>query len=407
MIIYSPRIFQAVLTGFAEYRFFKWNRKITALFLLFNAFWQYCSTRTLENTLEASLMTITLSIFPLKNKNEHGSKFLWLVGFMFFIKPTSAIICAPLCLYHICYCGKTINQLIRDYFFIFGIVSVIAIAIDSYCYGQFVITPWEFFKVNVLTGVANYYEAKSIIWYLRFTILYFLLVKIILVPIVINKLSSQPITSEKLLVSVFIIMWSITIYSILPDKEHHYLLPLLPSLLIYVVMYFDYREYVSEIEEKFIAVIMIGVNIWIFYICASNLRGSAQIMSYLREEIANSPSDVDVMFLTPCYSTPFYSHVHQNISMDFLHCEPNLQNQDKYMNEADIFFKNPKAWLRKRYTNSTLPSLVVMYDNLAPHIKDFIDNYHLVVSVFDSPYPSINAGNNFSLYKLKYKTSSI
>ncbi|KAG8036342.1 hypothetical protein G9C98_003665 [Cotesia typhae] len=193
----------------------------------------------------------------------------------------------------------------------------------------------------------------------------------------------------------------------LPDKEHYYLLPLLP-LLLYVVTYFDnYREHVSEMEERFIALFMIGVNIWIFYLCASHRQGSAQIMSYLREEITNSPSNVDVMFLTPCYSTPFYSHVHQNISMDFLHCEPNLKNQDNYMNEADIFFKNPKAWLRKRYTNSTLPSLVVMYDSLAPRIKDFINNYHLVVSVFDTTYQSINGGNNFSLYKLKYKESSI
>jgi phosphatidylinositol glycan class B len=29
-----------------------------------------------------------------------------------------------------------------------------------------------------------------------------------------------------------------------------------------------------------------------------------------------------LLFLTPCHATPFYSHVHRNVSMHFLDCSP-------------------------------------------------------------------------------------
>ncbi|CAG5107775.1 Similar to PIG-B: GPI mannosyltransferase 3 (Drosophila melanogaster) [Cotesia congregata] len=361
MIIFLPRLFQAMLSGFAEYRFSKWTQNdLTTVFLLMNPFWNYCATRTLINTLETSLTMIALSIFPWNEKDKHRSNFIWLVGFMFFIRPTAAIMWAPLCLYHVYIFKKSINQLIKDYFFIGLCVSGIAIAIDSYCYGQLVVTPWEFFKVNVLTNVANHYGKQPLLWYLYSALPVFLLIK--------------P------LISLAIIVWTITIYSVLPHKEHRFILPLLP-LLVYLITNYNYQTHVSEKLKNIIVFILLFINFGLLcYIGIVHQQGSTKIMHYLRYEIDNSQSDVDVMFLTPCHSTPFYSYVHQNISIEFLTCEPNLQNQDNYLDEADIFFNDPMAWLEKRYTNSTLPLLVVIYDNLAPRIKGFIDNYRLVLS---------------------------
>lgn len=402
MIIYSPRIFQAVLSVFAEYRFLKWtNSPKVASLLILNGFWQYCSTKTLDHTLEASLMIIALSIYPWKNEDKHGSKFIWLLGFMFFIKPTSAFMCAPLYLRHICNSDKTIKQLIKDYFFIGMCVSGIAIAIDSYCYGQLVVTPWEFFKVNnIFTGISNYNETRYILWYIHITIPFFLGFGMFTLPFIFMKLFEDKLDDEKQLTSIIIITLTIQCYSLLPNNEHHYLLSLLP-LLVFLTAKFDWSEVSNELISRLLILVTIIINIGIFILFANDRRGTTEIMSYLRKEIASSPSNVDVMFLTPCYSTPLYSHLHKDIPMEFLTCEPNLKNQDNYLNEANIFFKNPRTWLEKRYTNSTLPFFVVMYNNLAPCIKSFVDNYDHVVSVFDSFYPSTNRGNTLHLYKLK------
>lgn len=55
---------------------------------------------------------------------------------------------------------------------------------------------------------------------------------------------------------------------------------------------------------------------------------------------------MSVLFLTPCCSTPFYSHVHADIPMRFLSCDPNL-NGSNTNQKADLFYENPISWLDK------------------------------------------------------------
>ena len=50
-------------------------------------------------------------------------------------------------------------------------------------------------------------------------------------------------------------------------------------------------------------------------------RGQVDVMHYLGHEAQLQPS-MRVLFLTPCHATPWFSHVHANISMDFLDCSP-------------------------------------------------------------------------------------
>lgn len=66
MIVYLPRILQALLTAVADYRFYVWcNHRKWSLFVIVSSwFWFYTGSRTLINTLETSLTMIALSIFP-------------------------------------------------------------------------------------------------------------------------------------------------------------------------------------------------------------------------------------------------------------------------------------------------------------------------------------------------------
>jgi hypothetical protein len=45
------------------------------------------------------------------------------------------------------------------------------------------------------------------------------------------------------------------------------------------------------------------------------------VMQHLAAE-ARRREDISVLFLTPCHATPFYSHMHVNIPMDFFDCSP-------------------------------------------------------------------------------------
>lgn len=72
------------------------------------------------------------------------------------------------------------------------------------------------------------------------------------------------------------------------------------------------------------------------------------------------------------------SHIHQNVTMRFLTCEPNLKQTPNYKDEAEQFFESPVHWLRSHipsYPRSAKPSHVVLYETLADKIYEFLVDY--------------------------------
>jgi GPI mannosyltransferase 3 len=51
--------------------------------------------------------------------------------------------------------------------------------------------------------------------------------------------------------------------------------------------------------------------------------GVIKVVDWLRHE-AKAGRVGGVLYLMPCHSTPYYSHVHFNVSMRFVTCEPPL-----------------------------------------------------------------------------------
>lgn len=75
-LVLVPRVFQALLSAFADYRFYKWsNSKKWSLFIIVSSwFWFYTGSRTLINSTEAALTTIALSFFPWGRKEGELSR---------------------------------------------------------------------------------------------------------------------------------------------------------------------------------------------------------------------------------------------------------------------------------------------------------------------------------------------
>lgn len=60
--------------------------------------------------------------------------------------------------------------------------------------------------------------------------------------------------------------------------------------------------------------------------------------------------------------------------MRFLTCEPNLNQEEDYKDEAEIFYEDPEDWLKKEYKQqkTSLPSHLVYFNTLHFDISVFL-----------------------------------
>lgn len=399
LLIVLPRIFQALLSAYADYRFYVWTGSKLALFLIcINWYWYYCASRTLINTFETCLTIIALSEFPwTRPPGDRGSKFLWIIGFIVFVRPTAIIVWMPLC-FGLLY--RTRQYLVRYatigtfYFIVFTIV-------DIACYGKFVLTPWNFFQVNVLDGISEQYGKNHFSWYFTSGLPVVLGLNYGLLAFSIYNMCKNTIVKSKTLLSAG--LWTVAIYSLLAHKEFRFILPTLPVFL-YVVNESYFQQRISTSKKKYLLILLIISNVFPgFYFSTLHQQGPLKVMNFLRTEIEHkNPSEVNILFLTKCHATPYYSHLHKNVSMNFLTCEPNLNNVKNYYDEADYFFDNPATWVKLNYLNKPFdnwPLYVVTYDTIAPKIIKFIKYYTQLTNYTDTHFPEHGKFNEFVIYR--------
>ncbi|XP_029164117.1 GPI mannosyltransferase 3 [Nylanderia fulva] len=400
-----PRVFQATFAAYGDYRFYKWTKcKWMLLVLCSNWYWYYCASRTLINSVETVCTTIALSIFPWQDNRVQSTKFLWIVGFLCMIRPTAAIIWFPLCLHHIC-SNVEKKALLGHYAMIGTSCFLISVSVDSYCYGKFVITPWKFFQINVLKSVGDSYGKEHTLWYIFVGLPVILGLYYIPFLIAVWQIFKHPAYFHRELIMFVIIGWTLFVYSFLSHKEFRFILPLLP-MLIYISSACTRRLNVriTAFARKSILALLICSNIVPgFYFSLIHQRGTLNVMELLQQEIYAIPSPINVLILTPCHAMPLYSHLHVNVSVKFLTCKPNLDNSNDYLDEADQFFANPTLWLDNNYVNNknaTLPTYVIIFDNVVNEIIDFLYRYKLIAKIFYTHFPQSNYGEYVLLYKM-------
>lgn len=408
-LILAPRIVQALLSAFTDYSFYRWsnNSKWSLFLILTSWFWFYTATRTLINTVETCLTVIALRFYP-RHYEADTYKFLWIASFLIAIRPTSAILWFPLCMIHIRNHIRSAGDFIKAYVLIPVFVGAIVVAIDSYAYGRFIVTPFEFFKVNVLENIGTFYGQHPWYWYittglptiLSFTIFPFLFAAF-------ETLHHRDVYAERYILLIAI-LFTLGIYSCLPHKEFRFILPLLP-LCLYITG--DSLKTWSRNASR-IAIWILALALLVFnavpsvYLSWIHQRGATDIMTPIeqiaREYRTPEGQRAKFLFLMPCHSTPLYSHVHQNVSLRFLTCEPNLSGEKNYVDEADQFYANPAAWLRSHvpvYPKSALPTHTVLFDTLQPKIGDFLKSYKLIHNVSHSDYIDSRIGYNVLLFE--------
>lgn len=405
ILIWSPRLLQTMFSAYSDYCFVRWTKKHSKCSSS-NVFWPavcyvscpfvaYCSTRTLVNTLETNLTTVALYRYPWSSRNT-DVKFLWIVALVCIMRPTAIIVWLPLIAYDFfAHKRYTVNDL--SIYIGIGLISLLfSVTVDSYFYGFFVVTQWNFLYFNIIKKVNAHYSVEPWYWYFVsglpsvlgpvFLIFAYTFVKNF------KHLKRNDIDS-KLTVTV---LWTLFVFGTIAHKEQRFVLPLCPMI------FFLTSRPIAVICKKFkkSACLIVLVNtLVLIYLGRYHQIGTTSVMSHL----STVPQNSTLLFLMPCHSTPLYSHLHSNVATRFLTCEPNLDGASNYTDEADVFFGNPQKWLEDSYTSkhgNKLPSHVIMYDVLSNELQTFLNKgkYKDILSVFHTDFPSGRIGQYINVY---------
>ena len=185
LLIYAPRILQAILTTFADVKLFAFAKALFGTRIAFYAYFLhlsswfifYTSSRTLTNTIEMALIVIALGSYHWKifltgkSLVEHySSPFLGLFfcGLSCVIRPTAVITWLPILL------SELYHDVIRKnsfYFLKIGVITALVLLststlLDYLFYGKFIIVHWRFLQFNFMQNLSGFYGSHPWHWYL-------------------------------------------------------------------------------------------------------------------------------------------------------------------------------------------------------------------------------------------------
>jgi phosphatidylinositol glycan class B len=325
--------------------------------------------------METALSTMAFYYYPWKGVFIYKDlrKCLIFAALACIIRPPSAIIWIFLCLRLLWlkpgYRGSILSLIVK--------VAVVAVGltmfIDYLFYGEWILTPWNFFSANLVSGLSEFYGTHPFHWY--FTQGYPTIL-LTLLPWAVLGLKKEPYGP--------LLVWNTVILSFIKHKEFRFLGPMLPIMLLSAG-----KRLSSSKIGKMIWSIIIGAQLALaFYLSVYHQRGVIDVTHYIRNEAALGKAS-RVFFLMPCHSTPYYSYIHYPVNMEFLTCEPPWNPHMNAENTEYLFYQNMTSFIQKKWLNArkeSWPSHFVFFENLNSTFSDLIlsvdPRYSLVISPF-------------------------
>ena len=116
-------------------------------------------------------------------------------------------------------------------------------------------------------------------------------------------------------------------YSLPAHKEFRFLLPGLQLAIPFCGLGAATLLHKNNAKRnKIFALLLIFLQLpMIVYFSLYHQRAQLDVMNFLhqsRHSATTTATTNSILFLTPCHTTPFYSHVHRPLSMRFLDCSP-------------------------------------------------------------------------------------
>nr|XP_033775631.1 GPI mannosyltransferase 3 isoform X1 [Geotrypetes seraphini] len=409
LLIWAPRLAQALLSALADVKIYSFLRRLqnaeTAKWVYFcqlcSWFTWYCCTRTLTNTMETVLTIFTLYYYPIQgSKTKSNCKYLTLVALAFVIRPTAVILWIPLLVCHFLHELKKLDLLLQ-YCVPIGLVTLgISAMIDRVYFGKWTLVQLNFLRFNVLQDVATFYGSHPWHWYLTQG---FPVIMGTHLPFFIHGCLLAP---KKYWILLGAVAWTLLIYSLFSHKEFRFIYPVLPLCMVFCGFSL---KHLKTWKKAAVSFLVFSNLIPALYTGLIHQRGTLDVMTHIQQLCrtkGSTAATTSVFFLMPCHSTPFYSHVHCQLQMSFLECPPDLAENDNYIDEADIFYMSPLAWLRAEFYNETLlPTHLVIFNVLEQEITPFLvsSNYMKAETFFHTHLPDGRTGSHIYVYERKPK----
>lgn len=343
-----------------------------------------------------SLTNIALYLYPIR-KDQNQFLYIIFISLSFVIRSTTAIIWIPLVLAHLIdlYNRSKLTLLFTQLTPVAVVILTLTAVIDSYFYGQFVFVPFNFFKVNILDNVSSFFGVHPVYWYLTHAMPLYMGLPIFHFVFGLFDHLFDP----KVGMFAKVTFWSLVIYSLIPHKEHRFLLPLIPLMTSFAALHFRKRNFILNRifpdKLKVILILLIHIPIPIYFSLVDQI-GSFSVIRHMavNPEFGN---ETQVLFLTPCHPGPFYSHLHKEVPIRFLNCEPDLTGNPDYVEENVRFFENPVDFLKSEL--ETWPDYIAIFDNIWPEVEKMIleKGFRICQRFFNTQIIQDRRGNNLYL----------
>ncbi|KFR15167.1 GPI mannosyltransferase 3, partial [Opisthocomus hoazin] len=405
LLIWVPRLAQAVLAAFADVKLYSLVRHLenaeTAKCVYFcqlcSWFTWYCCTRTLTNTMETLLTIFALSYYPIKGSKMGSScKYLALIALAIVIRPTAVIPWIPLVFTHFLQEQRKADLILHNCIPV-GLVTVGAsLIIDRVFFGEWVLVQLNFLKFNGLQNLGTFYGSHPWHWYFTQGLPVILGTHL---PFFIHGCVLAP---KRYRIFLMAVIWTVVVYSMLSHKEFRFIYPVLPFCMFFCGYSLKHLKAWKKSAASFL---LLSNLLPALYTGLIHQRGSLDVMNHIQQLCNTSyQSQAFVFFMMPCHSTPFYSHVHCPIKMRFLQCPPDLTGNESYIDEADVFYSDPLGWLTKEFYNDTLlPSHLIFFSVLEQEISSFLAlrGYEKTATVFHTHVPQGRVGSHIYVYRRK------
>ena len=335
---FAPRLIMCIIQAFQDLFVFKESGMRGLIIFIFLWPTSYIGTRTLSNSLE-SLLFILLYVFKAP---------VFLIVISFWVRPTT--IFASIFFFFYFYKHEiTIKRIIEGIFSVILCSSYDAIFYYKMGLNIPICTPYNFFKRNLLNNVAVFYGSQPFLFY------FYSCIPSLLGPLL---LTFYKCYKEKFFIfSMLFVLFN----SFISHKEIRYVYPILPFITVACSKYVSTELLIFNSIIHFIAMMFLG---------QFHQIGQGTITNFI------SRDPIETMFLLPCHSTPFYSHVHHKIPMSFLECPNNGYNPSKE------FIQNPSD-----FVNIITPvKQIVTYSSFADNITKWLhqNNYSQIYSKFNT-----------------------
>ncbi|KAJ2377352.1 glycosylphosphatidylinositol anchor biosynthesis [Coemansia sp. RSA 2607] len=425
LILAAPYVLVAVIAATVDYATFAFARRlagnqVASWAVLCSALsWTMGSgiVRPLVNSAETALTAAAFVYWPWNRSLTRASlpTALALAALSCIIRPTSAALwlCAGLVLV----IGQPRTNVISRTAYIVTTATVIGIAavglmlvIDHVGYGKWVFPPYQFYVFNVQQDLATWFGESPPFYhlYVSMPILF-----TSMLPFVLHGVYMSYRRHYASIEPAIVAVAASFVFSLVGHMEYRFLYPLLPIGFLYagvsihtLVDSSTNSELAKDKDKQQNKRGLWSVRNVVLYLAITNIpamlyldlvhqRGVVDVFGFLREQVDTGKVS-SIGFLMPCHSTPFYSHLHKDIPMWFLSCEPPLERTllDSHYWEANDFEQNPTLFLQKifspeehevksvvQFTDNSqplpgrprqIPSHLVLYDGMARRVHAFL-----------------------------------